>query len=98
MSNVGASLRSIGAGEPIKVFNHGQMRRDFTFVDDIVEGVVRVMDRAPEADAKFDKDDPDPAHSWAPYQVLNIGNHGPAGLLEYLDALEEALGRLDSAP
>jgi UDP-glucuronate 4-epimerase len=51
------------------------------------------MDRAPESDAKFDKDTPDPAHSWAPYQVLNIGNHGPAGLLDYLDALEAALGK-----
>ena len=75
------------------MFNHGKMQRDFTYIDDIVEGVVRVLDRAPQADAAFDRIAPDPAHSWAPYQVLNIGNHGPAGLLEYLDALESALGR-----
>ena len=75
------------------MFNHGNMQRDFTYIDDIVEGVVRVLDRAPTPDPAFNKEPPDPAHSWAPYQVLNIGNHGPAGLLEYLDALEEALGK-----
>jgi UDP-glucuronate 4-epimerase len=69
------------------------MQRDFTYIDDIVEGVVRVMDRAPEPDPQFDRVQPDPARSWAPYQVLNIGNHGPAGLLDYIDALETALGR-----
>ena len=85
--------KAILEGEPVNVFNHGKMQRDFTYIDDIVEGVVRVLDRAPQPDPSFDTDTPDPAHSWAPYQVLNIGNHGPAGLLEYLDALEEALGR-----
>ena len=85
--------KAILEGRPVDVFNNGQMQRDFTYIDDIVEGVVRVLDRAPQLDAKFDKDDPDPAHSWAPYQVLNIGNHGPAGLLDYLDALEAALGK-----
>jgi UDP-glucuronate 4-epimerase len=85
--------KAILAGEPVNVFNHGKMQRDFTYIDDIVEGVVRTLDRAPQRDPAFDTATPDPAHSWAPYQVLNIGNHGPAGLLEYLDALEEALGR-----
>ena len=85
--------KAILAGEPVNVFNHGKMQRDFTYIDDIVEGVVRVLDRAPAQNPEFDTASPDPAHSWAPYQVLNIGNHGPAGLLEYLDALEEALGR-----
>ena len=85
--------KAILEGRPVDVFNNGQMQRDFTYIEDIVEGVVRVMDRAPEADSQFNKDDPDPAHSWAPYQVLNIGNHGPAGLLDYLDALEAALGK-----
>ena len=85
--------KAILEGKPIDVFNHGKMQRDFTYIDDIVEGVVRVLDRAPQPDPSFDTDTPDPAHSWAPYQVLNIGNHGPAGLLEYLDALEDALGR-----
>ena len=54
------------------------MQRDFTYIDDIVEGVVRTLDRAPQPDPSFDTETPDPAHSWAPYQVLNIGNHGPA--------------------
>jgi len=85
--------RAILDGKPVDVFNHGRMQRDFTYIDDIVEGVVRVMDRAPEPNPVFDTAHPDPARSWAPYQVLNIGNHGPAGLLDYLDALEEALGR-----
>jgi UDP-glucuronate 4-epimerase len=85
--------RAILEGRPVDVFNHGKMERDFTYIDDIVEGVVRVVDRAPQPDAGFDRNEPDPAHSWAPYQVLNIGNHGPAGLLDYLDALEEALGK-----
>jgi len=85
--------KAILEGKPVNVFNHGKMQRDFTYIDDIVEGVVRVLDRAPQGDPSFNTDTPDPAHSWAPYQVLNIGNHGPAGLLEYLDALEDALGR-----
>jgi UDP-glucuronate 4-epimerase len=85
--------KAILAGEPVNVFNHGKMQRDFTYIDDIVEGVVRVLDRAPQPNPDFDTASPDPAHSWAPYQVLNIGNHGPAGLLEYLDALEDALGK-----
>jgi UDP-glucuronate 4-epimerase len=84
--------KAILAGEPVNVFNHGKMQRDFTYIDDIVEGVVRTLDRAPQPNPAFDAAQPDPAHSWAPYQILNIGNHGPAGLLEYLDALEEALG------
>jgi nucleoside-diphosphate-sugar epimerase len=75
--------KAILAGEPVNVFNHGKLQRDFTYIDDIVEGVARTLGRTPE---------PDPAHSWAPYPVLNMGNHGPAGLPEYLDALEEALG------
>jgi UDP-glucuronate 4-epimerase len=85
--------KAILEGRPIDIFNHGKMQRDFTYIDDIVEGVVRTLDRAPQPDPSFPTDEPDPAHSWAPYQVLNIGNHGPAGLLEYVDALEEALGK-----
>jgi UDP-glucuronate 4-epimerase len=85
--------KAILEGRPIDIYNHGNMQRDFTYIDDIVEGVVRVMDRTPQANPSFATDTPDPAHSWAPYQVLNIGNHGPAGLLDYVDALEEALGK-----
>jgi UDP-glucuronate 4-epimerase len=85
--------RAILAGEPVNVFNHGKMSRDFTYIDDIADGVARALDRPAEPDAAFDVMQPDPARSWAPYQVLNIGRHGPAGLLDYLDALEDALGR-----
>jgi UDP-glucuronate 4-epimerase len=83
--------KAILEGRPIDIYNHGRMQRDFTYIDDIVEGVVCTLDRAPQSDSTFQTDQPDPAHSWAPYQVLNIGNHGPAGLLDYVDALEEAL-------
>jgi UDP-glucuronate 4-epimerase len=85
--------KAILEGRPIDIYNHGQMQRDFTYIDDIVEGVIRTLDRAPQPDPSFQTDEPDPAHSWAPYQVLNIGNHGPAGLLDHVDALEAALGR-----
>ncbi len=78
---------------PIDVFNHGRMRRDFTYVDDIAEGVIRVLDRPPEANAAFDRQAPDPATSWAPYRVFNIGNHQPVELMAYIEALEQALGK-----
>jgi len=85
--------KAILEGKPVDLFNNGDMQRDFTYIDEIAEGVVKVVDRPPSFDEKFDKARPDPAHSWAPYQMLNIGNNGPAALLEYLDALESALGR-----
>jgi UDP-glucuronate 4-epimerase len=85
--------RGILAGEPIPVFNEGRMIRDFTFIDDIVEGVVRVLDKRAEPDPNWSGDDPDPARSYAPYRVFNIGNNRPVLLLDYIAALEEALGR-----
>ena len=85
--------QAIMEGRPIQVFNHGDMQRDFTYVDDISEGVMRVLDRPPVPDKRFDPIKPDPSHSWAPYQVLNIGNNRPAALLEYLQALESELGQ-----
>ena len=85
--------RAILEGGPIDLFNHGDMQRDFTYIDDIAEGVVRVLDRPPQPDAAFSASSPDPARSWAPYQILNIGNNGPAALLDYVDAIEQALGR-----
>jgi len=85
--------RAILEGRPIEVFNHGQMERDFTYVDDIVEGVVRVLDRAPAADPTADMQQPDPAASTAPYKLYNIGNHSPVKLLECIEILERALGR-----
>ena len=79
-------------GRPIDVFNHGRMVRDFTFIDDIAEGVVRVLDRAATPDPAFDPARPDPARSSAPYRVFNIGNNNPVPLLDFIEAIEQALG------
>jgi len=84
--------KAILAGEPVRIFNHGRMRRDFTYIDDIVEGVVRVLDRPAAPDPSFDPDDPDPSTSTAPYRIFNIGNDQPTELLRYVDVLEDALG------
>ncbi|MGH7592800.1 MAG: NAD-dependent epimerase [Gemmatimonadales bacterium] len=85
--------RAILDGKPIDVFNHGRMRRDFTYIDDIVEGVVRISDRPAAADPGWSGDAPDPATSSAPYRVYNIGNNKPAELLDFIGALEGALGK-----
>jgi len=85
--------KAILEGRPIDVFNHGRMVRDFTYIDDIAEGVVRVLDRPPAANPDFVKDTPDPATSWAPWRVFNIGNHQPVELMAYVESLEKALGR-----
>jgi UDP-glucuronate 4-epimerase len=85
--------RAILAGEPIKVFNHGQMRRDFTYIDDIVAGVVATLDRPPQADPAFDRSAPSAAASWAPYKVFNIGHSEPVALLDFIGTLEHTLSR-----
>jgi len=85
--------RQILAGEPIDVFNYGHHKRDFTYVDDIVEGIVRVLDRPATPNPEWDGDAPDPATSAAPYRVHNIGSNNPVDLLRYIDLLEQALGR-----
>ncbi len=85
--------RGILAGEPIPVFNRGQMIRDFTYIDDIVEGVVRVVTHIAAPDPKFDPARPDPARSSAPYRIFNIGNNKPVQLLDYIAVLEKCLGR-----
>ena len=85
--------RRILAGEPIEVFNHGRHTRDFTYVDDIVEGVIRTLDRVPAADPAFDPLRPNPATSSAPYRVYNIGNNQPVELARYIEVLESTLGR-----
>ena len=85
--------RAILDGRPIDVFNHGRMVRDFTYVDDIVEGVVRVVDRVADPNPAFDTSSPDPATSNAPYRVFNIGNSQPTPLADYIAALEDALGQ-----
>jgi len=85
--------RAILAGEPIEVFNYGRHRRDFTYVDDIVEGVIRVLDRPPEPNPDWSGDAPDAATSLAPYRLYNIGNHQPVELMDYIEVLEQCLGR-----
>ncbi|MGH8075873.1 MAG: NAD-dependent epimerase [Lysobacter sp.] len=85
--------RKILAGEPIDVFNHGRHSRDFTYIDDIVEGVIRTLDRVPGADPDYDAMAPTPASSSAPYRLYNIGNHQPVELLRYIEVLETCLGR-----
>lgn len=84
--------KAILEGRPIDVFNNGQMVRDFTYIDDIVEGVIRVCDKPATASAAFDPALSDPATSNAPYRVFNIGNNQPTPLLDYIHALEQALG------
>lgn len=85
--------RKILAGEPIDVFNHGRHKRDFTYIDDVVEGVLRTLDLIPQADPEYDPPVPTPARSHAPYRVYNIGNHQPVELLRYIEILESLLGR-----
>jgi UDP-glucuronate 4-epimerase len=85
--------KAILENKPIQVFNHGKMQRDFTYIDDIVEGVVRVMGRLAKANPKWRGDDPDPGTSYAPYKIYNIGNNHPVELLEFIGVIEKALGR-----
>jgi UDP-glucuronate 4-epimerase len=85
--------RAILEGRPIDVFNHGKMKRDFTYIDDIVEGVVRVMRNRPDPDPRWRGDDPDPGTSYAPYRIYNIGNNKPVELLDFIAAIEAALGK-----
>ena len=80
-------------GRPIDVFNHGQMQRDFTYIDDIVEGVLRTVDRIATPDAAYDSARPDPATSHAPYRIFNIGNSSPVPLMDFIGCLEKALGK-----
>jgi UDP-glucuronate 4-epimerase len=84
--------KAILEGRPIDVFNHGRMKRDFTYVNDIVEGVIRTLDRVAEPDATFDALQPNPGTSNAPYRVFNIGNHDPVELMAFVAAIEDALG------
>jgi UDP-glucuronate 4-epimerase len=93
--------RAMLAGEPIKVFNHGNMRRDFTYIDDIADGVIAVATKPAEFSLTFDKMEPDAATSWAPYRVFNIGRSEPVPLMDFIDELAGALGvtpKLDLQP
>ena len=85
--------RAILGNKPIDVFNHGKMKRDFTYIDDIVEGVVRLIDKVPEPDPDWCGDDPDSATSYAPYRLYNIGNNNPVELTKFISVLENCLGK-----
>ena len=85
--------RAILADKPIQVFNHGKMQRDFTYIDDIVEGVVRIMERIPVPDPAWHGDSPDPGSSYARYRIYNIGNNHPVSLTDFIAAIEKALGK-----
>jgi UDP-glucuronate 4-epimerase len=85
--------KAILEGRPIDVYNHGNMERDFTYIDDIVEGVIRLIDRVPVPNPGWDRENPDAATSYAPYRLYNIGNNNPVNLLRFIEVLEECLGR-----
>ena len=85
--------RAIMNNEPIKVFNSGKHRRDFTYIDDIIEGIIRILDRPASQNKDWDSNNPNPAISSAPYRVYNIGNNNPVELLDYIEALEKSLGK-----
>jgi len=84
--------KAIIAGEPIKLFNHGNMRRDFTYIDDVVESIVRLVDKAPQGNPDWSGDRPDPGSSSAPWRVYNIGNNNPVELLDVVQLIEQAIG------
>jgi UDP-glucuronate 4-epimerase len=85
--------RAILEGRPIDVFNYGKMLRDFTYIDDVVEGIARVLDRVPQPDPSWNGQAPDPGSSFAPYRIYNLGNHNPVELLRFIELLEECLGK-----
>lgn len=85
--------KAILAGQPIDVFNYGKMRRDFTYIDDIIEGVVRVLDKIPDPHPTWSTDAPDPGTSKAPYKIYNIGNNQPVELMRFIELLEDYLGK-----
>jgi len=85
--------KAILENRPIDVFNLGKMKRDFTYIDDIVEGVIRVTEKIPEQDTGWNSDNPDPATSYAPYMIYNIGNNNPIELMKFIEVLEDCLGK-----
>lgn len=85
--------RAILADKPIKVFNHGNLERDFTYIDDIVEGIVKIMDRIPSGNPYWNSDKPDPGTSPVAYRLYNIGNNNPVALMEFIETIENVLGK-----
>ena len=85
--------KAILEGRSIDVFNHGKMKRDFTYIDDIIEGVVRIIDKIPQPDPEWNGNNPDPGTSFAPYKIYNIGNNNPVDLMKFISILEDYLGK-----
>lgn len=85
--------KAILEGKPIEVFNYGKMKRDFTYIDDIIEGVVRVMNIIPQPNPDWDRNNPDPGSSYAPYKLYNIGNNNPVELIKFIEILENNIGK-----
>jgi UDP-glucuronate 4-epimerase len=85
--------RDILAGRPIQIFNNGNMQRDFTYIDDIVEAMIRLLPMPPTPDADWNGDNPNPSSSCAPWHIYNIGNNRPVNLMDFVETLEEALGK-----
>ena len=85
--------KAIIEDNPIKVFNQGNMIRDFTYIDDIIESVFRVLNKPPKYDPLFNKANPNPSVSWAPHRIFNIGNSEPTPLMEFIEAIESSLGK-----
>ena len=83
--------KSIINKKPIKIFNNGEMLRDFTYIDDVIESIYRLVKRPATIDPKFDKRNPNPASSWSPYRIFNIGNSNPINLMEYIEEIESCL-------
>ena len=85
--------KAIINGKPIDVYNHGRMRRDFTYIDDIIEGIIRLIPHIPQPDHSWSGDHPDPSTSYASYRIYNIGNHHPVDLMQFIGVLEKAIGK-----
>lgn len=85
--------KQILAGEPIDVYNYGDMIRDFTYVDDIVEGIIRLIDKLPQPNTNWNSKNPDPATSFVPYRIYNIGNNNPVKLMDFIEAIEKSVGK-----
>lgn len=85
--------KAIIEGKPIQVFNHGNMQRDFTYIDDVVESLIRLIDKVPESVPSWDSDNPDPSYSYAPYKLYNIGNHDPIELNKFIEIIEDTIGK-----
>jgi UDP-glucuronate 4-epimerase len=85
--------KAILEARPIDVFNHGKMKRDFTYIDDIVTGTIKVLDKPPQGNSAWTGETPDPSSSRAPYKIYNIGNNSPVALMDFIEAIEQALAR-----